>query len=192
MGLVRAAHGGWQGVVTGRMYYPPRENKQSAESQEREYVKTNPFQLPKNVKPGSPEEALYKMQEEALSNYQRAELQDTILAYKAFLEMHPEYVGNDANAEQLSEYFHMKGVPFVEFNGAVVPLATSALQWEEAYNWKLAMGSLQVNPSTAEAQDRIKAQELARKAVLQQNVTEEELDQAAREEMSWRRPGGYL
>src|SRR5581483_3596868 len=125
MGLLRAVEGGWQGIATGRVYRAPQESKYSAEVQEREYAKTLPVRLPKDVKPGSKEEALYRMQEEALDNVQRADLQDTILSYRAFLETHPEYVkSSDLNAEQLSEYFAMKGVPFVEFNGANVPLAT--------------------------------------------------------------------
>ena len=105
--------------------------------------KTLAFRMPKNVKPGSPEEALYRMQEESLSNEERSDFQDTVLAYKEFLARNPEYIGTgaagDRNAEQLSEYFAMHGKKFVRMNDAIVPLATSAEQWQQAYEWKLAM-----------------------------------------------------
>jgi len=59
----------------------------------------------------------------------------------------------------------MHGVKFVRMNDAIVPLATSAEQWLAAYDWKLAMGSVEVNPSAMETRKQFKAKEAAHAAV---------------------------
>jgi len=59
----------------------------------------------------------------------------------------------------------MKGVPFVYFNDAYVPLATSVEQWDQAFDWKLALGTMQVNSSIADSRQRLKAVESARESL---------------------------
>jgi len=140
--------GGWVGLSTGRHYYPPQENEYSANAQERMHARSQPLQLqmPKDVKPGSSEWIRMQMQEEALTNVQRADLQEAGIAGRAFIANHPELLDNDHNLEQLCEYFALKGVPIVRFNDANIPLATDAQLWEEALAWKLGMGAMQFAP----------------------------------------------
>jgi hypothetical protein len=172
MGLLRKIDGGWAGIATGHTYYAPRECEESAEAQERRYTKTLPFTMPKDVKPGSADEARLRLQEEALTNVERSDFQDTVLAYKEFCARNPEYVGTgaagDANAEELSEFFAFEGKKFVRMNDAIVPLATSAEDWQRAYDWKLSMGKMRINQTAATAHK----QEEARKAA-QESVTRE-------------------
>ena len=59
----------------------------------------------------------------------------------------------------------MHGVKFVRMNDAIVPLATSAEEWLAAYDGKLAMGSVEVNPSAMGTRKQFKAKEAAHAAV---------------------------
>ena len=194
MGLLRKIDGGWQGVVTGHTYLAPRECEQSAEAQERRYAKTLPFTMPKDVKPGSADEARLRLQEEALTNVERSDFRDTVLAYQEFLARNPEYIGTgaagDRNAEQLSEYFAMHGKKFVRMNDAIVPLATSAEQWQEAYDWKLAMGSVEVNPSAMEGRKQLKAKEAAQAAVTREFNEDEDYSDLSLDQIAERARGG--
>jgi hypothetical protein len=150
--------------------------------------------MPKDVKPGSADEARLRMQEEALSNVERSDFQDTVLAYQEFCARNPEYVATgaagDRNAEQLSEYFAMQGKKFVRMNDAIVPLATSAQQWQEAYDWKLAMGSVEVNPSAMEARKQQKAKEAAQTAVTREFSEDEDYSNLSLDQIAERARGG--
>ena len=164
MGLTRKVAGGWQGVVTGRLYAPPRECEQSAEAQERKYADTLPLRLPENCEPGSAEEVRIKIQQEALSNAEQAYVRDTGIGYKTFCAHHPEYPQRNANAQdQLLEWFHLNKFRFVMFNDAYIPLEATAENFEEAYQWKIAMGTMPVDPSVMDAKERLKFQEEATK-----------------------------
>lgn len=164
MGLTQKVAGGWQGVITGRLYAPPRECEQSAEAQERQYADTLPLNLPTNVEPGSAEEVKFKIQHEALSNLEQAQVRDTILGYRTFCAHHPEYPQTNENAQdQLLEWFHLNKFRFVTFNDSYIPLEARAESWEEAYQWKIAMGTMPVDPSVMNAKERLKFQEEATK-----------------------------
>jgi hypothetical protein len=158
--------GGWVGLSTGRHYYPPQENEYSANAQERQHARSQPLQLqmPKDVKPGSAEYIRMQIQEEALSNVQRAQLQEAGIAGRAFIANHPELLDNDHNLEQLCEYFALQGVPVVKFNDANIPLATSVDDWERAYFWKVGMGTLQFDPAKMSVELQGKISEAAVKA----------------------------
>jgi hypothetical protein len=155
---------GWVGIATGRCYYPPQENEYSADQQERQHARSQPLQLPKDVTPGSAEHIRMMLQEEALSNVERAVLQEAGIAGRAFIANHPELLDNDHNLEQLCEYFALQGVPIVKFNDANIPLATDVQQWEEAYSWKVGMGALQFDPAKTSVDLQSKISEAAVKA----------------------------
>ena len=191
MALVRKISGGWQGVVTGRHYYAPRECQESAEAQERPALQARPFNLPKDCKPGSAEEARLKVQEEALENIDRVLLTETILGYRTFCAHHPEYLpNNQQNSEELLEWFHMKGFRFVMFNDAWVPLSATADKWEEAYQWKLAMNKIQVDPTVMNAQQRLQAQKEAGEFFKNEAPTEADLEAMVDTEIT-RRTGAW-
>jgi hypothetical protein len=103
-----------------------------------------PLQMPADIEPGTPEAVRMLIQEESLSNVQRADLTETSLAYRAFCANHPAYVGDsDWNASRLSEFLVLKyGVPVVPWGDARVPLETSVDQWESAYDWAAAQGHI--------------------------------------------------
>src|SRR5437868_3215801 len=99
MGLtVKIAPDQWQGIVTKRMYYAPRECEESAEALEQGALKKMPTLPPKKCTPGSKEEAEYNAQEEALTNIERGQVKDTAVAYRTFSALHPECLQNDENA----------------------------------------------------------------------------------------------
>jgi hypothetical protein len=193
MGLtVKIAPGQWQGVVTQKMYYAPRECEESVEAQEKDALRKRPMlSIPKDCKPGSAEQALFLAQEENLSNVQREQVKEAAIAYNAFRALHPECIQNELNDNTLCEYFYLKGVPFVEFNGAKVPLATSIEMWNEAYQWKMSVGAMQIDRKVMSAQQQQKAEEDAREFVERKPPTEDELEVMADEERS-RRSGAWI
>lgn len=188
MEWVKEIPGGWQSLIDGVCYWAPQECKQSAEAQERKKFQALPLNLPKDVKPGSPEEALFKMQEEGLSNAQRMQLRATKAAYNEMAALHPE-IKDSANAAQIMEYLVLKGAPLVAYNGAEVPLAPDIEQWEAAYAWKLANGMLRIDPSLMAAQEVRSAQMKAQEYLDRKEPTEDELDAWATQEISRRATG---
>lgn len=190
MGLTQKIDGGWQGVVTGKVYIPPRDCEESAEAQERQAYQNMPMLTPKGCKRGSKEEADYKAQEEALSNVERAELKDTAIAYRTFRALHPELPPTENNDDEISEYFALQGVKFVRFNGANVPLVTNPERWEEAYQWKLARGRLGLDPKVMNDKQRREAQEKATEFLERRPPSEDELERMADKEIA-RRQGAW-
>jgi hypothetical protein len=63
---------GWVGVGTGKVYRAPRECEQSADFQERQFARTLQLKKPADVVPGSPEWIRMEIEEQALSNIDRA------------------------------------------------------------------------------------------------------------------------
>ena len=58
----------------------------------------------------------------------------------------------------------MQGVPIVKYNDANIPLASSVDQWQRAYEWKLGMNSLQLDPAKMDQQRRLEASIKAKEA----------------------------
>ena len=172
---------GWVGALTKRVYHHGTDTKESAEAQERQYAQTVDLQMPKNVKPGSPEYIKYEIQREALSNYETAQLKDVVLSFQLFRASHPEYLPSAMNDARLQEYFRLKGYKFVQFNGEDVPLATTFNEWEEAYRAKLAMGDIQIDAEVWNAEQHRKAVEEAR-AANRRELTNEEMAELSPED----------
>jgi hypothetical protein len=165
MSLVqRLADGGWKGLASGKHYYGPRDCEESADAQERQIArgKLSHSLLPDNVKPGDSRWIHWKVQEEALSNVERAQAIDASIAFQEFAAANPSYpVGSSEAAAQLTEYLALSGVPIVQFNGGPVALATTPEQWQAAYEWKISMGTM---PLDVDAGTRAKLEEIADRA----------------------------
>lgn len=173
--LRKIGPGHWQGIVTGRMYYAPRECEESAEAQEQQHVQTLPLKMPTDVKAGSPEYIKYEVQHEALSNVEQDQIRKTVVGYREFIERHPEYVRDDPNSANLVEYLSLKGKRLVAFNGADVPLNASVEDWEEAFQWKCANQMVRLDPGVMNAQEQLKAQARAKEYLEHKEPSEDEL-----------------
>jgi len=118
----------------------------------------------------------------------------TVLAYQEFRARNPEYVGTgaagDANGEELSEFFAFEGKKFVRMNDAIVPLATSAEDWQRAYDWKLSMGKIRINQTAATARKQEEARKAAQEAVTREFDEDEDYSDLSLNEIAERARGG--
>lgn len=175
MALTRKIAGGWQGIVTGKVYYPPRECQESAEAQEQQARRNMPrLDRAAQYEKDSPEYVRAIIEEEALTNVQRADLDEMTSRFLEFKSLHPEYLDSDFNLNMMTEYWTLKGIPAVVWDGKLMPLVTRYEDWEEAYNWKLAHGQLQINPSVMGAKESLEASQRAAQEVITRREGDDE------------------
>lgn len=169
--------GGWIGKASTRFYSAPRECEESAEAQEREFARRYPRQQSSGgPTEGSAEEARWALQQDSLENIDLIYLDETKAAYQQFCVNHPEWLHSEDNLIELCEFFKIRGTTrFVLSNDSYLPLAVTPEMWEEAYQWKMAAGKIQVNPSVMSEKQRIEAQLRAQENAKRGNTSEEQL-----------------
>jgi hypothetical protein len=158
--MITPVVGGWVGNHSKHFYRSPQESAESAMLQERKLAQTSAAgrqwvehghefeyvgRMPDGVQPGSKEWFLYQVQDDALSRLQHESLEKTTMGYAQFSNVHQYVPDNEYNEREFLQYFELTGKQIVDHNGGRVPLDVSASDWEQASQWLIQHGRLQLD-----------------------------------------------